>query len=88
MIFNAYISISIYFEKNCHIIDEKVVLPESCKVMKHLVLVRTHASNLLIIIYAGAQVESDEARRHLYFHWSANISGKPYLQRPLFQTNI
>jgi hypothetical protein len=34
------------------------------------------------------QVESDEARRHLYFHWSVNISGKPYLQRPLFQTNI
>jgi hypothetical protein len=28
------------------------------------------------------QVESDEARRHLYFHWSVNISGKPYLQRP------
>jgi hypothetical protein len=25
----------------------------------------------------GSQVESDEARRHLYFHWSVNISGKP-----------
>jgi hypothetical protein len=37
------------------------------------------------------QVESDEARRHLYFHWSVNFyfyPGKPYLQRPLFQTNI
>jgi hypothetical protein len=36
----------------------------------------------------GLQVESDEVRRHLYFHWSVNISGKPYLQRPLLQTNI
>jgi hypothetical protein len=36
----------------------------------------------------GSQVESDEARRHLYFHWSVNIAGKPYFQRPLFQTNI
>jgi hypothetical protein len=36
----------------------------------------------------GSQVESGEARRHLYFHWSVNISGKPYLQRPLFKTNI
>jgi hypothetical protein len=36
----------------------------------------------------GSQVESDEARRHLYFHWSVNISEKPYLQRPLFQISI
>jgi hypothetical protein len=36
----------------------------------------------------ASQVQSDEARRHLYFHWSVNISGKPYLQRPFFQTNI
>jgi hypothetical protein len=34
------------------------------------------------------EARSDEARRHLYFHWSVNISGNPYLQRPLFQTNI
>jgi hypothetical protein len=23
------------------------------------------------------RVESDEARRHLYFHWSVNITGNP-----------
>jgi hypothetical protein len=36
----------------------------------------------------GSQVELDEAGRHLDFHWPVNISGKLYLQRPLFQTNI
>jgi hypothetical protein len=40
-----------------------------------------------------SQVESDEARRHLYFHWSVNFyfylgERQPYLQRPLFQTYI
>jgi hypothetical protein len=61
---------------------------------------RTHVPNLHIIMRRAdwpqpaynnicwPQVESDEVRRHLYFHWSVNISGKPYLQRPLFQTNI
>jgi hypothetical protein len=37
------------------------------------------------------QVESDEPRRHCIFigtSISIFISGKPYLQRPLFQTNI
>jgi hypothetical protein len=31
------------------------------------------------------QVESDEARRHLYFHWSVNISGSPICSALFFK---
>jgi hypothetical protein len=40
------------------------------------------------IIYAGRRLRQMKPERHLYFHWSVNISGKPSLQRPLFQTII